>query len=444
MATCEYSTVCDEADSNGENVYKCIRDAAAGRAYCELHDESYLDGGDAGAVTRALMEEAAGSRRLVGFHLPAISSADVTGGPMYFEQCRFHGMVDFSGLHAGASIAFVKCAFAGGANFAGGTFDSVVRFKSIESGPRARFDFSRSKFAEIHVIGSRLPQVDFLFVEFSRGRFIDDVFTGRFSLSDARLNDCSFIDVTFEKKAGFTASKFARCVFRNLSFAAAAFTSSIFDSKEMSVMDTDMTNVSLLDADLSGVKFTDRTKWDENYGHEIYDARMFYSDPGPDRFAATLRVLRALRDNYDYHLMYRDAGQFFVQEMELRRRYSLRGDRLVRHPVCRRIFSLTGLYFWICGYGESLKRAGAWLVLLFGASLGYFALAGEAFPNADLMPASSDIFERVSLYLKQTLAAFFPLGGGDLPDYVVRVTSIPLLGTLFIVIRRRLERKLRH
>lgn len=436
--------MCDEADSDGENVYKCIRAAAAGRTYCELHDESYLDGGNARTVTRALTEEAVASRRLVGFHLPAISAADVLGGQLYFEQCRFHGMVDFSGLHAEAPIAFVKCTFVGGASFAGGTFDHVVRFKSIESGPKARFNFSRSKFAEIYLLGSVLPRTDFLFAEFSRGRFIDVVFTGRFSLSNARLNDCGFIDVAFEEKAGFTASKFARCLFKNLSFTSAAFTSSIFDPKEVSVMDTDMTNVSLLDADLSGVKFTDRTKWDDKYGHDIYDARMFYLDPGPDRLAATLSLLRALRDNYDYHLMYRDAGQFFVREMELRRRYSLRGDELVRHPVYRRIFSLTGLYFWICGYGESLKRAGTWLMLLFGASLGYFALAAEASPDAGRMCASLDVFEKASLHLQRTLAAFFPLGGGDLPDYVVRATSIPLLGTLFIVIRRRLERKLRH
>ena len=391
------------------------------------------------------MEESAGSRRLVGFHLPAISSADVPRRQLYFEQCRFRGVVDFSGLHAEAPIAFVKCTFEGGANFAGGTFDHVVRFKSIESGPKARFDFSRSKFAEIHMIGSVLPRTDFLFTKLSRGRFIDVVFTGRFSMSDARLNDCGFVDVTFEEKAGFTASKFARCLFKNLSFASAAFTSSIFDPSEVSVMDTDMTNVSLFDADLSGVKFTDRTKWDDNYGHDIYDARMFYSDPGPDRLAATLRLLRALRDNYERHLMYRDAGQFFVQEMELRRRYSLRGDELVRHPAYRRIFSLTGLYFWICGYGESLKRAGTWLMLLlFGASLGYFALACELSPDVGTAYASLGIFERAGHYLQQTLAAFFPLGGGDLPDYVVRATSIPLLGTLFIVIRRRLERKLRH
>lgn len=209
-------------------------------------------------------------------------------------------------------------------------------------------------------------------------------------------------------------------------------------------MDIDMSNVSLLDVDLSGVKFSDHTKWDDDHCYNIYDLRMFYSSPTPDRFAGTLGVLRSLRDNCEYHLMYRTAGQFFVQEMEMRRNYSLRGKQLSKRPICHRIFSLTGLYFWVCGYGESLKRSGLWLALLFGGSLACFALAAETSSDADVAYASLGMFEKIGLHLKRTLAAFFPLGGGDLPDYAVRVTSIPLLGTLFIVIRRRLERKMRH
>ena len=261
---------------------------------------------------------------------------------------------------------------------------------------------------------------------------------------DSRAANCDFIGLEFEKQARFTATKFSGCVFKNTKFqSTATFESSFFDPADRSVMNIDMSNVSLINADISGAKFHDHTKWDGDHSHRTCDVRSFYLDPRPDTFVATLAVLRSLRDNYEYNLMYRDAGQFFVQEMEMRRKYFLRGGKLIERPICHRIFSLTGLYFWICGYGESLKRAGTWLTLLFGVSLGCFALAAEASP-VDSTYASLGIFEKVGLHLKRTLAAFFPLGGGDLPDYVVRATSIPLLGTLFIVIRRRLERKLRH
>ena len=445
MATCEYSTVCDEVDSSGENMYKCSRDAVNEGTYCELHDDSYLDEGDASAVSKALVEEMERSHRLVGFHLPAISlAANMPDLPLYFDRCHFHGMADFSGLCRDATLTFSSCTFEAGANFTRSTFRRVVRFKGIKSGLGTQFDFGQSKFAEMHLVGSVIPQADFLSAELSHAKLLNSRFTGNASLNDAKLTECNFMNLVFEKEAKFVASKFSRCIFKNLSFKTATFESSIFDSKELSVVDTDMSNVSLLRVDFSGVKFTDRTRWDNDHHRSIYDVRMFYSNPTPDSFAGTLGVLRSLRDNHEYHLMYRVAGQFFVQEMEMRRKYSLQGKKLSERPVCHRVFSLTGLYFWVCGYGESLKRAGMWLAVLFGASSIFFALECEMHHKVDAACASLGMFEKASAHLKRTLAAFFPLGGGDLPDYAVRAMAIPLLGTFFIVIRRRLERKLRH
>lgn len=445
MSVCGYSTVCDEADHKGRSEYRCSRGAAAGSEYCVLHDDSYLGRGSADTVRGALMEEIASAHRLVGFHLPAISDwAYAPSDPLYFEQCIFYGMVVFSKAGEERDLTFNNCRFAVGASFARGRFNQMVRFKAVKSDPKARFDFSQSKLADIQIIGSTISQSDFSFAEFSRARLFNTVFAGDVYLTDSILNDCTFIDVVFEKRARFVAAKFSRCVFKNLTFKSATFELSIFDSREMSTMDTDMSNVSLLDADLSGVKFSDRTRWDDDHRHRIYDARRFYADPTPGRFVGTLGVLRSLRNNHEYHLMYRDAGQFFVQEMDLKRKYSLRGDKLSAHRAPRRLFSLTGMYFWICGYGESFRRISFWIALLFGAALGGFALEAEMSQEAGSAYASLGGYEKAAVHLKRTLAAFFPLGGGELPDYVVRATSVPLLAALFIVIRRRLERKLRH
>ena len=443
---CRYSAVCDMAGPDGESVYKCSRTTVDGAEYCVLHDGSYLDkGGDASMPLAALMEEVDHSRRLVGFYLPAFS---LTGrefsAPLYFEQCIFQGTVDFSHANLNAELTFNSCRFAAGAKFTRAKFKDPLFFKAVTSDPGARFDFTESVLPDIRLLGSVLARATFDFAEFSRATFVGNKFTDAVSLSHAKLTCCTFMNTEFEKKVKFTAAKFSGCVFQNLQFhAGATFKSSIFDSDEKSVMDTDMSEVSFLDSDISGVKFRDHVRWDAEHHHKIYDARMFYSNPTPDGFAGTLGVLRSLRDNYEYHLMYRDAGQFFAQEMELKRMYFLHKGTLLPHPICHRIFSLTGLYYWTCGYGESLKRVGLWMALLFGASLAYFAWQAE--PLLESAPhAPLGALEKFGMGLKRTLAAFFPLGGGDLPDYVVRATSVPLLGTMFIVVRRRLERKLRH
>lgn len=442
--TCGYSRVCDEADRDGQNVYMCDRDAVGESNYCELHDASYLDDGDTNVVIEALLDEVRHSHRLVGFHLPTVALANTFDSPLYFEGCQFRGLVDFSNANVAAPITFNSCVFMGGANFTRGRFYHPIRFKNIQSDPKTRFDFRESMLLDVQIIGSVLPLSDFSLAKISHARFTGNNFAGDVSMADAKLDDCSFFDNTFEKLVMFTAAKFSRCIFKNETFKSATFKSSIFESNEVSIVDTDMSNTSLAGADLSGVKFTDRTKWDGDRHNRIYDVHLFYSNPTPDGFVAALGVLRTLRDNHEYHLMYRTAGRFFVQEMDMKRNYFLRGNTVSRHFLTSRIFSLTGLYFWICGYGESFKRVGTCVTLLFGAALGYFALQCELQPVPDPVYASLSVWEKVSMHLKRTLAAFFPLGGGDLPDYVVRITSIPLLGTLFIVIRRRFERKLRH
>ena len=354
-------------------------------------------------------------------------------------------MLNLSNANVDMPITFDSCFFATGVNFSHSKFNRSLLFKAVGSDIKAQFNFTESTFTDIKLLGSTLATSDFDLAEFSRGMFIGGRFTGEVSLVEARLSNCQFMLHAFEKQAQFTSTRFSGCNFESLVFHdGATFKSSIFDANEKSVLNTDLSNVSLLNADISGVKFRDHTQWDEDHRYNIRDVRVFRSDPSAGEFLSTLGVLRSLRDNYEYHLMYHDAGQFFVQEMELRRMYLLQGGRISLHCRLHRIFSLTGLYCWICGYGESFKRVGAWTALLFGASLAYFTVQAELAPEACTSCAPLDAFEKLGVHLKRTLAAFFPLGGGDLPDYAVRATSVPLLGTMFVVIRRRFERRMRH
>lgn len=445
VKTCRYSTLCEVPDPGGQSYYQCSRDAVGGSEYCILHDSSHVGSNHSDEVLDALVEEVEDSRPLVGFHLPSLRPSGPFNNQIYFDQCRFYGVLDLSNVTMNRNLIFNRCDFMSGISFAHTVFEHLVQFNAVKFCPKAKFNFPGSMFKDIHIVGSSIAECNFDFVELTRAKFINNSFMGNISMIDAKLNNCDFIDTIFKQRVRFIASKFSGCSFKNITFHnGGTFESAIFDFNKKSNMDTDLTDISFLDADISGIRFRDHTRWDEKYGHRIYDVRTFYSDPNPDRFVSTLGVLRSLRDNYEYHLMYHDAGQFFAEEMELRRMYSLRKGKMSHHSVLHQTFSLTGLYYWICGYGESLKRVGLWMALLFGASFAYFALSADPQPESTTSNAAAGALEKAGIHMKRTLAAFFPLGGGDLPDYVVRATSVPLLGTMFIVIRRRLERKLRH
>jgi hypothetical protein len=67
---------------------------------------------------------------------------------------------------------------------------------------------------------------------------------------------------------------------------------------------------------------------------------------------------RNLRENYEYYLRYKEAGQFFIREMELGRKYeqnsSPAGDNKIKKKHLRkRILSFATLYYAVSKYGES-------------------------------------------------------------------------------------------
>jgi uncharacterized protein YjbI with pentapeptide repeats len=69
------------------------------------------------------------------------------------------------------------------------------------------------------------------------------------------------------------------------------------------------------------------------------------------RLNAVLAIYRNLRENYEYRLRYEEAAEFFVREMELKRKYKEKytGDIYEvqgKHPLSK-AFSLLGIYQWL-------------------------------------------------------------------------------------------------
>ena len=149
-----------------------------------------------------------------------------------------------------------------------------------------------------------------------------------------------------------------------------------------------------------------------------------------------LSVLRALRENYDYNLKYEESGKFFVSEMELKRKLATKVK--VGIPAVADAVVLT-LYKWLSLYGESFPRSIGWAI----ASILIFALL--RWDIAIMKGALKPIIPLFLDKLRESTAIFFQLTWDTRTlTLAERLISIPILGSLYISLRRKLERRIRH
>jgi hypothetical protein len=136
-----------------------------------------------------------------------------------------------------------------------------------------------------------------------------------------------------------------------------------------------------------------------------------------------LAVYRNLRENYDYYMKYDESGKFFVNEMKLKKRFSNFVEKIVM-----------SVYEVLCLYGESYSRTlvlAALTIILFAALRTHLSqiLTIESFLDS----------------LKISITIFFQIYfDNSWITILERLISIPILGTLYIALRRKLERRVRH
>lgn len=232
-----------------------------------------------------------------------------------------------------------------------------------------------------------------------------------------------------------------------------------------------MSTVSLLSVDISRVRLGENIRWGEGKKnkYKILEERLiekkFTRKENKLDLQLTLgdilAVYRNLRENYEFRLKYDDAGQFFIREIEVKRKYketlSKEGDIkgielnnwIIRH------FSLTGLYYHISRYGQGLLRP---ILLSSGIILLSFVLwSTQANPLNDYSFSSIIGFSEIdnSTHLEKALARsitnFLPLlpTGTDtqvgLVDFAFKIIGGAVtFGLIIIALRRKFERKFRH
>jgi hypothetical protein len=131
--------------------------------------------------------------------------------------------------------------------------------------------------------------------------------------------------------------------------------------------------------------------------------------------------------------------------MEVKRRYkevnSVADSKIELNSWFRRnLFSITGIYYNLFGYGERLKRIALTTVLLFAVfSAAYYATTfvlpkPENKPSTNMHPFVNSTITTLSDMFQIKSSGLQPL------EYVIRILSLPLIGIVIIALKRKFEK----
>lgn len=449
--------------------YSCTR-LPLDSGFCEFHDRNFLNGNE--DFVRNLFEVEVNASLnppnellCIGFHLPTIDLHNLRfQKPVYFVNTKFHGDVNILNSTF-ASISFYKSEFLQNASFSNLEFSENFIFSDVQSlvgdmdfqnvifNKQSSFNRLRSK--NISFKKCNFSITNFRGAQFNKiTKFLETSFLMQADFSVVKFGekadfpDTTFSDTTFSQNANFKFSKFDGVTkFHNIDFK----------TQELVIFDGDLSEVSFKDTNITRIKFDEKIIWGNSDRYEVYDARELIKNPENFGLGSVLSVYRSLRENYEFRLMYDEAGQFFVREMELRRNYHEDPNddyKTKLRPIYHRYLSLTSFYSYLSKYGESVKRTFFWAGLIFLLASVYYWFYPDLhtvmtnYSLTDVEHASKIVHHepliRLKITLERTFSSFFQIESKDLADYLVKISSIPVLGNLFIVLRRRFERRFRH
>jgi|SRR5215217_410290 len=417
-------------------------------------------------------------------------------GEANFSRTKFNERADFSG----ASGTY----FNGAAYFYGSYFNGEAYFYGAKFTEMGEANFSRTKFNEradfrgAHFNGeanffesqfSEGEKLDFSTAIFlKRTNFSSAYFNGETVFANVGLDEVNFSGAKFNEKANFSGTKFnRRADFSRTYFSGEAnfidnaidptidiiFNGVLFKEQERIIFNGDLSKVSFANTDITRIRFGDAVVWGiknrnlgqnirkvalsdkkgsihqgDNIDFTIYDEMILKQDvqiknkTPINSLETVITEYRNLRENYEYNLRYEEAGQFFIREMELRRKYkqqSIATDKTIKEKNrLEGIFSFAGLYYYLSDYGESTRKPLIITASTFVTGTLYFwYLKGFSMDAASLSDS-----------IRRTLQSFFPFfslpENPGLAEMILKATALPLAGLFVITLRRKLERRFRH
>jgi uncharacterized protein YjbI with pentapeptide repeats len=432
----------------------------------------------------------------IGYYIPDIKFSEIINDNLInrINQTKIDFNFNFATFLGKAS--FSRVSFSGKASFFGAKFSEANFFWATFSG---QADFSRTKFfGEAKFQGS-------IFSE--EATFHRTEFSKKTSFSGAEfIGEANFSGVSFSEEANFFWAKFSDIVYFNkIIFGKFAnFRYVIFALPEKVFFHSDrLTYVSFLNTDITRVNFSDTCIFGEDESEDkIIEEReledIFKDDKQENTKDITktntilkdvnldsiIAIYRNLRENYEYKLRYSKAGQFFIREMELQRKYCkvktkmLKNNRgnekdesenegtetgkitIKKNKWYIQNFSLTGLYYWLSKYGQDLLRPFLFTMGILIFSTLFWMLQPNAFtsePSIIEFTGVQEIVEGNSTHIiksfERSISSLIPFISPGLnlgiektvfADIVFTATGLLAFGLLIISLRRKFERRFRH
>jgi len=464
---CEYEHWYHDSRTGEYIEYPCDRSQLPGSQFCIFHDDTFFET-NVDEVREAFIAELDYESTnpnpapvfFIGCHIPSVEVGGIQlNRPIYFVNAKFHGYIEFFNINF-KSVNFSHAKFFGNLLFSNVNANEIFLFTNVEfTNP----DNSDVEFENCNLNKSRFSltsfrSLSFNICTFNQTNFRTTTFNDNLSVTKSSFTgETDFSDSHFLGKSKFEFTSFhTNTIFQYAHFESVTkFHNVDFKEQKLVIFDGNLSKVSFLGTDITRVKFDEKTIWGNLDRYSIFDARELIDNPEQFGLASVLAVYRNLRENYEFRLMYEEAGQFFVKEMELKRIYHEDPNDNYKTKIkeWRRYFSLTNCYNILCQYGESFKRVLIWvLVIFFSASIYFFIFPNineleQTKPLGDIDYSSkvvTDLIFRTEITLERVSASFFQVSKNSLADYLVRISALLVLGTLFVVLRRRFERRFRH
>lgn len=458
QATCDYTHTYSCMRTGIVREYQCTRPRHKGDRNCIFHTDRSTDPDEA---RRIFIDELESGFRLggsdplffIGCRIPSI---DIVGlgstRSVYFTDAKFLGDVEFTDMDCKAAD-FTDAEFNGHFRMVAVTAD-ILRLRKSRFGrlPSTHPTIDDSDMVNVDLDSCNFKSCDLAFVSAQSIVFSDCDFTNNIEFRKLSVDHLRIVACTFGGTSNLAFCRLGRSLFKAVTFNGtvtfentafediARFEKVHFQRQELVRFPHILSNASFINTNMTRVRFDADSVWNDDKSHVILDERRFVDDLSVSSLSDTLAVYRSLRECHEYWLMYEEAGQFYIREMDLRRCYR---DAPVNGSARRRVLryiSLTSGYNALCRYGESFRRASAWVAGVFGAATLYYCL----YPDHTALGSQDGSLSRLADALERTLAAFLHSGRGGIDDYIVRVASLPTLGSMFIVLKRRLERRFRH
>lgn len=337
----------------------------------------------------------------------------------FFSQARFIDEANFSEAQFKSTAVFFKAQFSK-TDFSNVQFNSTADFLEVQFRNTAYFYLAQ--FSD---------RAYFYLAQFNEEAFF----------SECRFNGiANFNGTQFSNEVDFSGSVFLSGVFfintrfQNSSEVLIRFQYCKFHKPEdVSFQSIDLRSVSFLMTDVTEIEFLDE-RWVEQNGRLVVIDENHIGDVSTS-YSAVAQLYRQLRRNYETNYRFTEAGNFFVGEMEMRR---LDVSTIIENKNLKKIVlwikrncSLLAIYKHLSLYGESYIRPA---IFAFVVIVSYPMLMHWIF-NVPLVAQSHDF---LYAYIRKSAASFFQMDNAYIGE---RILGIPILGLLFMALKRKFERK---